>query len=456
MIAEALTAGVTRDQLENFLIAGYIPQPFQLRFHAEARKADKWTGPNVIAMGGARGPGKSHAVFAQLALDDCQRQPGLKVLFLRKVKRSATESFADLTGRILRHVPHTRSREQITFTNGSRILIGGYKDEADIDKYLGIEYDIIAIEEVTQLTKEKRLMIEGSLRTSLPGWRTRMYFSTNPGGIGHGWFKEEFVIPYRTGTAKVSVFVPGTYKDNKYLDANYITYLESLPGSLGKAWRDGDWDAFEGMAFPLWNTDEHVVEPFEIPDHWPRIIGIDDGYAAPWCALWLAQDPRTQIFYVYREFYKTLVTSEDQAKMIRMASEGENILYRFADPSLWTRQNRQGHVYSVADEYRDNGVYLTKGDNDRIGGKRKLDNLLSPQPHGDVGIKIFSNCYNLIRTLPALPRDQNKVEDVDTKAEDHAYDALRYALTRYNSVQYIDANRTQTRQSPLTHAGGLT
>jgi hypothetical protein len=42
---------------------------------------------------------------------------------------------------------------------------------------------------------------------------------------------------------------------------------------------------------------------------------------------------------------------------------------------------------------------------------------------------VFNTCNNLIRTLPALPYDKVKQEDIDTDAEDHVYDALRYALT---------------------------
>ena len=50
-----------------------------------------------LGFGGARGPGKSHASFAQLALDDCRRYPGLKTLYLRKVGKQAREQFEEGT-----------------------------------------------------------------------------------------------------------------------------------------------------------------------------------------------------------------------------------------------------------------------------------------------------------------------------------------------------------------------
>src|SRR5688572_26872818 len=81
----ARRAGVPRDQIERFIRGGYVAQPHQLAWHAAARDADRADGPAMIGIGGRRGPGKTHATFAQVALDDCQRVPGLKMLFLRKV-----------------------------------------------------------------------------------------------------------------------------------------------------------------------------------------------------------------------------------------------------------------------------------------------------------------------------------------------------------------------------------
>jgi hypothetical protein len=100
---------------------------------------------------------------------------------------------------------------------------------------------------------------------------------------------------------------------------------------------------------------------------------------------------------------------------------------------MWAKKSAGDRVYSTADEYRDNGVVLTKANNDRLIGKRKVDSLLSDLPDGKPGLVIFTTCENLVRTLPALPYDKVKVEDVDTDAEDHGYDALKYGLTRVRS-----------------------
>lgn len=432
-MAEAMRdAGCPRDQAASFMQAGYVPLKAMLPFHAAAREADKQMGADMIGVGGTRGPGKSYATLAQAGLDDCQRAPGLKVLFLRKVMKSASESLEDLVYQVFRYQPYSfpSSKGRVDFPNGSRILIGGFNNESDVDKYLGIEYDEIVVEEATQLSDRKIDMIRGSLRSTRPDWRARMYLTTNPDGIGLQWFKQTFVIPHRTNTERWTKFIPASYKNNPHLKPEYIRYLEGLKGPLGRAWRDADWDAFEGMAFPHWNHDAHVIEPQELPHWWLRWRAVDWGFAAPWCCLWFAKEPDTGRIYIYREAYQDYLTDTQQAqRILDMTTPDEEIAFTFADPSMWSRKVVENRVTTTADTYNTMGVVLTKADNDRLSGKRKVNDVLGNLADGKPGIQIFSTCQNLIRTLPTLPFDDVHIEDVDTTAEDHAYDALKYGLT---------------------------
>ena len=431
---QAKAAGMPKDQFGSFLESGYISLPKMTYFHAAARMADKQGGPIEIGMGGARGPGKSHAALAQAGLDDCIRFPGLKVLFLRKLAKSASESFEDLIQKVFKYTQHTYvpSRNRLEFPNGSSIVLGGFNNESEIDKYLGIEYDVIILEEATQISKRKYDMLMGSLRTTKPGWRTRIYLTTNPGGIGHAWFKDKFVRSYRAGGEELILFIPATYKDNPFLPPEYIHYLENLEGGLGKAWRDGDWDVFEGMAFPQWDYERHTCDPFVIPNHWPKWRAVDWGYSAPFAAYWAARDIDTQRIYVYRELYGPGYTDIQQARMIRENTPGDELIKAtFMDPAMWSRnrQNSDNQVYSTADTYIDEGVFPTKADNDRLSGKRKFDRVLGNLADGSPGLIIFKSCRNAIRTIPELIYDATRPEDVDTTQEDHAYDGIRYLLT---------------------------
>jgi len=429
-LARAAAAGLAKDQVDRFVKFGYVALPWLLPFHVAAREADKAGGPTMIGVGGARGPGKSFGLMGQAGLDDCQRCAGLKFLFLRKVMKSAGESFDDLIRRVFGRVAREVTAGRVVFRNGSRILIGGYKDENDIDKYLGIEYDGIVIEEGTQLSGEKREKIRGSLRTSRSDWRPRLYESANPGGVGHKAFKDLYVMPWREKRQSETRFFPGTYKDNPFTQHEYRDYLESLKGPLGQAWRDGDWDVFEGQAF-MFNYIMHVVKAFEIPASWTRWRGIDWGRRNPFACVWLAKDPDTGRIIFYRELYEAGLTDRQQARKIKdYTLPGEKIAATFADPSMWTKKSVEDRVYSTADEYAAEGVALSKGDNNRIMGKRKVDTLLANLPDGQPGLLVFENCVNLAKQLANLPYDGVNVEDVDSHADDHAYDAARYAITQ--------------------------
>src|SRR5262245_7572979 len=198
-IESALDSGCPPDQLENFACAGITLQPKQLLASSAARLCDQPEGPTAIGYGGARGGGKSHWLLAQMGADDCQRVPGLKCLLLRKVGKSNLENFEDLRLRLFTHLPHEFApyRGVLTFKNGSRIIAGHFQSEKDIDSYLGLEYDVIGIEEATTLTSRKHQDISTCCRTSKPNWRPRMYSTANPGGVGHTWYKHKFIVPHQ-------------------------------------------------------------------------------------------------------------------------------------------------------------------------------------------------------------------------------------------------------------------
>jgi len=437
LLVAARDSGMPRTQIAAFVQHGYVPLHSMLDFHRACRECDQPDGPDEVLLAGTRGPGKSHAALAQVVLDDCLRFPGLKVLFLRKIQKSAGESLEDLVGKVCRAITHrwNASTGKLTLFNGSKVMVGGYNDPGDIDKYVGVEYDGIVVEEATQLTEDKIDRIRGSMRSTKPGWRERMYLTTNADGVGVGWCKRRFVLPWRAGQMGSRRYVEAYYKDNPYLKDTYVRYLEGLKGSLARAWARLDWDAFEGMAFEMWAYETHVVTPFEIPGNWVKWRSLDWGSAKPWCCLWLAKHPDLGRVYVYREAYETGLTDRQQAVRINdMTPADEKISYTLADPnSFWERKSGEGDsFYTAEDVYRKAGIILTRADNARIPGKRRVDAALSLLPDAKPGLQVFNTCVNLIGELSSLARDDIHPEDVDTTMDDHAYDALRYALSRYN------------------------
>ncbi len=435
----AKQAGSPREQAENFVSVGYYPYPWQWTFHSVARDADRENGPVEIGLGGARGPGKSHAIFSQIALDDSKRVDGLKSLFIRKTAQSAKESFDDLIDKTIRgKVRFERANNVLRFENGSRILLGGFHNEDDIDKYIGIEYDLIAVEELNQLTEEKYIKLLGSLRTSKENWRPRTYTSFNPGGIGHNFVKERFVLPHRLMEEKRTRFVPSTYKSNPLLNAEYIQYLEGLGGDLGRAWREGDFDLFAGQYFREWRYETHVCQPFDIPKDWRRFCALDYGFNHPLSLGWYAIDP-DGVLYRYRELVQSGLNYSEAAELfVSMTTPVEDIAYIVADPAIWAKKGERTDSLSGAEVFQGRvkellkkDIRLVRADNNRILGWNSVREYLRPFEREGVltaKFQVFSTCSALISCLPSQQHDERNPEDMLKQDGDDPADELRYAI----------------------------
>jgi phage terminase large subunit len=445
-------AGCKQEQIEFFLRAGYVPLPWQLEFHGAARLADEPDGPDQMGAGGSRGPGKSHMILAQVALDDCQRLPGLKCLYLRKIAKQAVEQFDDLRRRVLRHVNHKwTAKGMIVFPNGSRIITGHFKDEKDIDAYLGIEYDVIVIEEATTLTSSKYQGLRDSNRTSKP-WRPRIYNSTNPGGIGHTWYKNRFVEPHRNNEEKWTRFFPATLDDNTHVDPDYRRKVEENVGWKLRAYRYGDWDIAVGQFFSTWRHHVHVIAPFAIPRDWPVWIGFDYGFIHPTVALVMTRDNDGGV-YAIAEHVASRQTVADHCYAIQRMIRGLRFVdadrdgYVLPMAEVWPiaagsdvfarRGDTSGKT--IAEQYADYGIYLTQADIDRVNGAaevlRRLGDVDNDKVLTPPGLYVFNNCRRLIDCIPAMIHNPTKPEDVlkvdideDGSGGDDSFDALRYAL----------------------------
>jgi hypothetical protein len=205
----------------------------------------------------------------------------------------------------------------------------------------------------------------------------------------------------------------------------------------------------EGQAFPEFDRSVHVCAPFAIPEAWPKWRAVDYGYAVPYCCLWFARSPSGRL-YIYRETYGTRKTAREQAYEVRLASSGEQYRFSVGDPAMWASQREGEKFQSVTDQYSEMGVPLTQASNDRLAGKALVHGGLDWAEGSPPTLQIFSTCTNLIRTLPMLPVDPHRPEDVDTLAEDHAYDCTRYGL---GAMHWVEALK---RRPPRSYKmGGL-
>jgi hypothetical protein len=238
--------------------------------------------------------------------------------------------------------------------------------------------------------------------------------------------------------------------DNPYLmqTGDYETMLLSLPEHQRKQLLEGNWDIAEGAAFTEFNRQIHVVEPFHIPSNWTKFRACDYGYGSFSAVVWFAVSPSEQLV-VYRELYVSKVLAKDLAHMVMRAEENDGPMrYGVLDSSCWHKRGDTGP--SLAEQMIAEGCRWRPSDRSagsRVAGKNELHRRLQLDPFTEKPrLVITSNCVNTIAQLPVLPLDKRNPEDIDTKAEDHLYDAIRYGVMSRPRSSLFDYN-------PLTSAG---
>lgn len=392
-----------------------------------------------IAYGGARGGGKTWAVRTKAMLLSC-RYDGIKILIVRRSFQELRDNHILPLQMELRDLARWKEQEKrFIFPNGSYIRFGYCSAERDVLQYQGQEYDIIFIDEATQLTEFQFQTFKGCLRGA-NDFPKRMYLTCNPGGVGHAWVKRLFIDrQYVEGERPEDYeFIQAKVTDNPVLmkkDPEYINMLRSLPYELREAWLNGSWDIFAGQYFSEWNRDVHVVEPFVIPAWWRRYITID--YGLDMLAAYLIVVDDHDMAYVVQEVYKGrdlgegakgLIVSEAAAEVKALAGNGDIAAY-LAPPDLWNARQETGK--SVADIFAESGIYLTQSSNDRIDGWMAMHERLhvfeDEQGVQVAKLRIFPQCINLIRTLPQLRYDDKRINDVATEPHEltHGPDAIR-------------------------------
>lgn len=400
-----------------------------------------------IAYGGARGGGKSWAVRTKSKLL-AFRYPGIKILIVRKTyKELQNNHIEQLTAELAGFAKYNRSDKMFRFPNGSTISFGYCANEGDLGQYQGAEYDVVFIDEAGQLQESWIRKINLCVRGT-NGFPKRTYYTLNPGGPGHAYFKRVFVDRNFNPDEDPNdyFFIQAKVEDNKALmdtQPDYLRELENLPPTLRAAWKDGRWDVYEGQFFedfrdvPEHYKDRrwtHVIEPFEIPDGWTICRSYDFGYGKPFSCAWWAVDYDGTIYRIMELYGCTRTPNEGvkwtpdkqfeeihKTEMQHPWLKGKTII-GVADPAIWDASRGE----SVADTAARYGVFFTPGDNERIAGWMQCHYRLQFDEDGYPRMYVFNTCRAFIRTIPLLIYDEHRAEDLDTKMEDHVADEWRY------------------------------
>lgn len=440
-----------------------------------------------VFFGGARGGGKTDAALGKLLIKALQFGKGMRGIFFRRTYKQLEEVILRAKELYPQHgAKWKESAMTFTFPNGAWIKLGYLDRDEDADNYQGKSHTDIVIEEAGTFPNYAPIAkLKATLR-SAKGIPCQMLLTGNPGGPGAGWVRARYIDPNPAGwypikeiaTRKLPdgtqqsyestrIYIPSRVTDNQILmqnDPNYIARLmESGSEQLVRAWLEGDFYVIDGAFFDNFDTRKHVLPTTSLPDWWTRFRGMDWGSAKPFCVLWGAiasEDwfhPTTNhlipkgAIVVYREWYgvKTKIDgtvqantglklyAEEVGKGILDRESKDNVSFGVLDPSAFASDGGP----SIAERmYRGTGsrVSFRRADNKRVGqagamsGWDQIRGRLGGEDHPHSGRKdvpmlfLLDCCGHTLRTLPMMQHDPDRPEDIDTTAEDHAVDALRY------------------------------
>jgi phage terminase large subunit len=199
-------------------------------------------------------------------------------------------------------------------------------------KIMSSEYDVVYVQEATELTEEDWEAITTRLRNGKISFQ-QLIADCNPGPPTH-WLK------VRCDTNKTRM-LHSVHEENPILftadglmtdvGKSYISKLDNLTGVRHARLRKGQWVAAEGLIYEEFDPTVHLIDRFEIPADWTRWWSVDFGFTNPFvCQMW-AEDPDGRL-YLYREIYHTRKTVDVHAKDILRCVRRDDGSWREARP----------------------------------------------------------------------------------------------------------------------------
>ena len=418
-----------------------------------------------ICYGGARGGGKSYYI-REKAVTMALKYPGIRICIVRRTHGEVEKNHVVPLRQILCpwYAKYNAGKYQFNFYNGSLIQCDYFNQDRDADHFQGIEYDIIFIDEATNLKEEwLKIYFDPCLR-GVNDFPKHIIYTCNPGGPAHQYIKRLFVdrrfLPDENPDDYV--FIPAKATDNIALmraQPDYIKQLDKLPPKKRAAWRDGDFNVFEGQFFEDFVNDPahykdrrltHVIDPFPVSKDWPVYHSFDWGYKKPFSMGWYTIDydgrmyrilefygcekqnsmsvPDTGLKWFKEKVFRKLHEMEEHHPLLR----GRRIIGP-ADSSIWKEDGGP----SIAEAAENAGVYFDLSDKERLPGWQQCHARLAFDDDGYPGFQEFKTCEDFIRTIPLLQYDEHDDEDLDSLGEDHPADEWRY-MCQYRPIKPIE------------------
>jgi len=301
-----------------------------------------------------------------------------------------------------------------------------------------------------------RWLVGNRLRATRPYCRPFALYPSNPGNIGHSWYKRLFIDrdydPSLNEDPADYAFVQAVVDDNAELlkrDPTYIRQLESLPEPYRSWLRKGDWSAGLGLALPMLRREKHIIPPFQVPSSWKLFGAFDWGWAHPFSFGVYAVDEDGRLYKLDTITGRYLLPYQIAERVsTRLESLGiriEQLEYITAGTDIFARPRAdERNTPTIAEQLQKHGwTQLRPANTARIAGLNTLRDYLKWEGVGPGGTDddpylLFVDtpgnrkCFEQLETLPSDPNNPEDALKTDADAfgngGDDMYDETRYAV----------------------------
>lgn len=238
----------------------------------------------------------------------------------------------------------------------------------------------------------------------------RLLMTTTPYGSPASWMNLRLIELRKQ--LNWLFYINFSMADNPYIDrAVYDRAKATMNESVFQRDFEGRFVKIEGLIYPDFNRIDHIVEPFEIPTHWPRWSGLDYGWSDPTSILGITYDPEGKQFFIYTQFYK----NRQLAEVIGAFIKQKGFSYTIWDPAARAVMEEVRNVCKLRMEQADNSVDI---------GIQRITKLLKEKR-----IKFFDTCEDAIREMEGYCYEKNGSAKPGHDCS-HSPDSLRYGFSR--------------------------
>jgi phage terminase large subunit len=384
----------------------------------------------LILYGGA-GSGKSHFAAQKILvriLAAIKRGYKEKFLVLRKTQPALRKSvFALLNAYIDRWgmgpiVQANKTDMSFTFVGGSEILCGGLDDSEKLKSIEGITS--VWIEEPTELNVNDFLQVDLRLRGNTPSYK-QIILSFNP--ISRtSWLHSHFFEASRPTSTYIC---HSTYRDNRFLDTEYINVLEGLKGkdeTYYQVYALGQWGVLQNLIFTNWEVKEISVDD----RYYDTVLdGLDFGFNHPSALVRVGvQDDE---LYIFDEIYERGLTNNELIPLVKARVPVDQVITAdCAEPAR-------------IEEFKKACVQIKPSIKGPGSVKDGIDWVKRRK------IYIHPQCVNTIREISSYKYKEDKdgnVFDEPVAFQDDAMSALRYAVEELVILQPVKYESVESRR----------